>query len=94
MNIDDGLISYLEDLSNLTFSDAEKELLKDDLEKILNYMARLSELDLDDSGENPQAPDNMQSLRGDEKAPSFERALILQNAPNKNERAFIAPPTF
>ena len=45
MIIDDALITYLEELSRLSFTDEEKEAVKRDLGKILGYINSLSELE-------------------------------------------------
>jgi aspartyl-tRNA(Asn)/glutamyl-tRNA(Gln) amidotransferase subunit C len=93
MEIDDKLISYLEDLSYLTYSQDEKARLKDDLQKILNYMARLNELNTEGVPERSHPFDNVNVFREDKVHPSYERKLILQNAPFKNDEMFIAPKT-
>jgi aspartyl-tRNA(Asn)/glutamyl-tRNA(Gln) amidotransferase subunit C len=93
MQIDDKLISYLEDLSCLTLSDSEKSRLKGDLQEILDYMARLSALNTDGVSERSHPFDNVNVFRNDEVRPSFDRELILANAPNKNDEMFIAPKT-
>jgi aspartyl-tRNA(Asn)/glutamyl-tRNA(Gln) amidotransferase subunit C len=93
MEIDDKLTAYLEDLSYLTFSKDEKNRLKEDLQKILTYMARLSELDTNGVSERSHPFDNVNVFRSDEVFPSFERELILKNAPVKNDEVFIAPKT-
>jgi aspartyl-tRNA(Asn)/glutamyl-tRNA(Gln) amidotransferase subunit C len=90
MKIDDELITYLEDLSHLTLSPSEKGRLVVDLEKILDSMARLGELSVDDA---PEPFDNVNVFREDELRPSFARELILQNAPSKNGEMIIAPKT-
>ena len=48
MQINNELITYLEDLSRLTLSKEEEEKAKVDLEKILNYIDKLNELDTTD----------------------------------------------
>jgi aspartyl/glutamyl-tRNA(Asn/Gln) amidotransferase C subunit len=93
MQIDDKLLSYLEDLSCLTLSDNEKTRLTNDLQEILDYMARLGEIDTDGVVERSHPFDNVNVFRDDEARPSFDRALILQNAPNKNDQMIIAPKT-
>ena len=92
MTIDEALIKYLEDLSSLTFSDGEKPRLKSDLEKVLAYMARLSELDTQEFGQAEETPEYC-ALREDEAVSSFPRDLILRNAPRKNGETIIAPQT-
>ena len=93
MLIDGSLIDYLENLSCLTLSDDEKHRLSGDLEKILSYMERLGELDADGVTERSHPFDNTNSFREDEVYASFDRALILKNAPNRSAEMFIAPKT-
>lgn len=93
MQIDDKLISYLEDLSCLTLSDGEKCRLTEDLQKILDYMARLSELDTAGVSERSHPFDNVNAFRDDEALASFDRELILKNAPVKSDEMIIAPKT-
>ena len=97
MQIDNDLISYLEDLSCLTFSDEEKSGLIENLQKTLNGLARLSELDTNGVPESASPWDtsneNTNIFRDDDALPSFDRELILKNAPVKNEEFFIAPKT-
>jgi len=93
MQIDDKLIEYLEHLSCLTLSDDEKVRLKGDLDKILSGMAQLSELDTNGVPERSHPFDNVNAFRDDEVQPSFDRELILKNAPDRNNEMFIAPKT-
>jgi aspartyl-tRNA(Asn)/glutamyl-tRNA(Gln) amidotransferase subunit C len=93
MRIDDKLILYLEELSCLSLSPDEKERLTGDLQKILDYMARLGELNTDGVPERSHPFNNVNVFREDKARPSFDRALILQNAPQKNDEFFIAPRT-
>jgi aspartyl-tRNA(Asn)/glutamyl-tRNA(Gln) amidotransferase subunit C len=99
MQIDEQLISYLEDLSCLTLLDTEKIRLTEDLQKILNGITRLNELNTDGVPECSHPWDNGASLdivnvfREDEVRPSLDRKLVLENAPVKNDEMFIAPKT-
>jgi aspartyl-tRNA(Asn)/glutamyl-tRNA(Gln) amidotransferase subunit C len=93
MRIDGNLISYLEDLSCLTLSDSEKSRLTGDLQEILDYMARLGELNTAGAVERSHPFDNVNGFRDDEARDSVSRELILKNAPAKNEAMFIAPKT-
>ena len=84
---------YLEDLSCLTLAEDEKSRLKKDLEEIINGMARLGELHTDGVPECSHPFDNVNAFRDDVVKNSFNRELILQNAPGKNGEMFIAPKT-
>jgi len=91
MQIDDNLIPYLEDLSCFSLSDDEKKRFMGDLQKILNDINRLSDLNTDGIPECTQAIQS--ELRDDEVHPSLTRELILKNAQLKNDEYFIAPKT-
>jgi aspartyl-tRNA(Asn)/glutamyl-tRNA(Gln) amidotransferase subunit C len=93
LRIDEGLIAYLEDLSEIALSPDEKERFASDLDKILNYMERLSELDTENVPERSHPFDDVNAFREDIVAESFDRDLILENAPLKNDAMFIAPKT-
>jgi aspartyl/glutamyl-tRNA(Asn/Gln) amidotransferase C subunit len=93
MQIDDKLLAYLVDLSCLTLSDNEKAKLTHDLQEILDYMARLGELNTDGVVERSHPFDNINVFRDDEARPSFDRELILRNAPARNDKMIIAPKT-
>jgi len=93
MQIDDKLLAYLEDLSCLTFSADEKTKLAKDLQEILDYMARLGELDTNGVVERGHPFDNVNDFRDDIVIPSFDRELILKNAPVRNDQNIIAPKT-
>jgi aspartyl-tRNA(Asn)/glutamyl-tRNA(Gln) amidotransferase subunit C len=97
MRIDDKFISDLEDLSCLTLTDSEKSRLTEDLRNILNCVARISELNIE---EIPAASDDcdypldcVNVFRDDEVHPSLNRELILKNAPVKTDEFFVAPKT-
>ena len=93
MHIDDKLLSYLEDLSFLALSQDEKNRLTGDLREILGYMGRLSELNTEGVSERSHPFDNTNAFRDDEVRSSFDRELLLQNAPATNDTMFIAPKT-
>ena len=91
MQIDRELIAYLEELSYLTLSNEEKERITGDLQEILGDMAKLEQLDTTGISERSHPFDNVNSFRDDEVGNSFDRALILQNAPHKTDEMLAAP---
>jgi len=93
MLIDEALISYLEDLSCLTLTGDEKARLAGDLNDILGGMARLSALDTENVPERSHPFDHVNAFREDAAAASFDRELILRNAPVSDGVMFIAPKT-
>ena len=93
MQTDDKLIDYLEDLSSLALSAEEKCRISGDLKEVLGYMKRLAELNTDGVSERSHPFDNVNAFRDDKTGRSFDRELILKNAPRRNDRMFIAPKT-
>jgi len=93
LQIDEKLIEYLEELSYLTLSDEEKLRLTGDLRDILTGIDRLGELDTEGIIECSHPFDNVNSFRNDEVLDSFDRNLILQNAPESNDTMIVAPKT-
>ena len=91
MRIDDKLIAYLEDLSFLSLSGHEKKRLALDLGDILGSMAQLDGLENMPARGSPF--DYVNAFRDDEIQPSYDRGLILKNAPKKSDEMFIAPKT-
>jgi len=93
MKIDDKLIGYLENLSRLTLTAREKEQAKTDLTGIIEYMAKLGELDTEGLSALSHPFAVVNSFREDEVTQSYERGQILANAPVKSEEYFRAPKT-
>ena len=93
MQIDNQLISYLEELSCFKLSDNEKDILTADLQNIINGIEKIKELNTDGVNERVHSFDNVNVFRDDEVLPSFDRELILKNAPVRNDEFFIAPKT-
>ncbi|MCD7905982.1 MAG: Asp-tRNA(Asn)/Glu-tRNA(Gln) amidotransferase subunit GatC [Clostridiales bacterium] len=93
MIIDDKLIDYLEELSRLRLTEEEKEKEKTDLSKIISYVDKLGELDTENREAMSHPFDYTNNFRTDEAKPSFDRELILQNAPKKKDGCFQVPKT-
>ena len=91
--VDAKLISHLEELSCLTLTDDEKQRLTKDLVEILNGMARLGELNTENTAGRSHPFDYTNAFREDELQASFDRELILTNAPDSDGEVFIAPKT-
>ena len=93
MQIDEGLIAYLEELSCLALSEGEKQRLKGDLGDILGGMACLSGMDTQGVPERSHPFDHVNAFREDIVQASFDRELILRNAPEQDGSMFLAPKT-
>ncbi|MBP9192191.1 MAG: Asp-tRNA(Asn)/Glu-tRNA(Gln) amidotransferase subunit GatC [Ignavibacteria bacterium] len=78
-------------LAKLKFSDTEKEKLQKDLNKILEYIDQLNELDLEgvEPLENINETENV--LRKDEVYNWLTTEEALKNAPSKTGKFFKVP---
>jgi len=91
MQIDDKLIAYLEELSRLRLSPREQEAAKVQLGDILTYIDQLGELDTTDVEALSHPFSFTNFFREDEMRPSFDRDLMLQNAPQQKDGCFKVP---
>ena len=76
-------------LARLELSEAEVQQYQEQLSKILDYVARLDELDLADVPPTAYAVPLRNVLRDDEIAPSLPIELALFNAPRTTDQQFL-----
>ena len=92
--ISDETIEYVGILAKLELSGEEKEKAKSDMEKMLDYIDTLNELDTD--GIEPMshvfAYNNV--FREDVVTNGDDRDNILKNAPEEKDGMFLVPNTF
>lgn len=91
MDITNELIDKLADLAKLEFEGAEKENIKSDMAKVVNFVDKLNELDT--TGIEPLIfmADGENILRDDEVIPSITHEEALLNAPKKDSDYFRVP---
>ncbi len=86
-------LKALERLSRLRLSDEERAKLLTNLQKILNSVAKLSEIDTSHVKECSHVLEDMQApLREDVAERSFSRELFLKQAPEKIAGMLKVPP--
>ncbi len=91
MRITPELLSHLEDLARLELSDAERETMRADLEKILAYFEKLGELDLEGLEELARPVETGAGLREDRPEPGLSQEEALSNAPEREDGYFKVP---
>jgi len=91
MEVTNSLIDKLSDLSRLQFSDTEKEEISKDLEKMIAFVEKLNELNLD--GVEPLLHISGESnvLREDEVKGQLTKEEALKNAPAHDGEFFVVP---
>ncbi len=91
MEVNDALVDKLANLARLQFDNMEKAGIKSDLQKMIQFVEKLNELDT--TGVQPllHMSDNVNVLREDEVKGSISREEGLRNAPLHDEQFFKVP---
>jgi aspartyl-tRNA(Asn)/glutamyl-tRNA(Gln) amidotransferase subunit C len=91
MKIDNELVQRLAQLSKLEFDASEQERIKTDLQKILDLVEKLNEVEVE--GLEPLKYMNQEEaqLRVDEVRGMLSKAEALANAPQKDSDYFKVP---
>lgn len=91
MEMNDGLLEYLEELSFLRLSSGERERVADDLGQIIDYMSKLRQLKAETQDEAGCPMLDFAALRPDKVTESADREQLLRNAPEQESGLFRAP---
>lgn len=93
VKIDDRTIEYVEILAQLKLTDKEREKAREDMQKMLDYVEKLNELDT--SGVEPMTHifpvHNV--FREDEVTNGDDHEAMLANAPRQKENQYLVPKT-
>jgi aspartyl-tRNA(Asn)/glutamyl-tRNA(Gln) amidotransferase subunit C len=91
MEVNDALVSKLANLCRLQFDATQKEGIKKDLQRMIQFVEKLNQLDT--TGVEPllHMSEQVNILREDEVRGSISRAEGLQNAPVHDEQFFKVP---
>ncbi len=91
MKINNSLILKLENLARLQLSDAERATMSDDLNKMLDLVSKMDELELDDIIPLVHLTDAVNVLRPDAISEKTSRSDALKNAPKHDDEGFLVP---
>nr|WP_180313404.1 Asp-tRNA(Asn)/Glu-tRNA(Gln) amidotransferase subunit GatC [Clostridium sp. MD294] len=91
MKITDELLDYIGILARLHISEEEREKTKQEINKIVEYMDILNELDTTGIEAMSHAFPVKNVFREDAVQPSIEREYVILNAANKKEGCFKVP---
>jgi aspartyl-tRNA(Asn)/glutamyl-tRNA(Gln) amidotransferase subunit C len=85
-------VEYIADLARLEISSEEIEVYREQLSGILDYVARLGDLDTAriPPTSSVLAPGNV--LRLDKSRPGFGQEKLMRNAPDQDNGQFRVPP--
>ncbi|MGI5825016.1 MAG: Asp-tRNA(Asn)/Glu-tRNA(Gln) amidotransferase subunit GatC [Bacillota bacterium] len=93
MQIDKKMVEYVAELAKLRLNDEEKELMAQDLSKVLMYMDVLNTLDTENVAPVTHVFGVENVFREDVVQPSFNRDEILKNGIDVADGCFKVPKT-
>ncbi len=91
MEVTDKLIEKVAHLARLKFDDSEKEAIKKDLQRMIEFADKLNELDLENVEPLLHMSEEVNMLREDEIQGSVNREDALRNAPDHDDKFFKVP---
>ena len=84
-------IKHIADLSMLNLSDKEIDKYTENMKEIVEFANTINSLDTEGITESAFALDSYNVFRKDEIKESFDRELLLSNAPSSNGEAYSLP---
>jgi len=91
MEVNDAMIEKLAHLARLKFNTEEKKEIKTDLQRMIVFVEKLNELDLEGVEPLIHMSDEVNILREDEVKGSVSRVEALKNAPSHDDQFFKVP---
>jgi aspartyl-tRNA(Asn)/glutamyl-tRNA(Gln) amidotransferase subunit C len=91
MEVNDAMVEKLAHLARLKFNEEEKQEIKTDLQRMISFVEKLNELNLDGVEPLLHLSDGVNILREDEIKGSVSREEALKNAPLHDDQ-FIKVP--
>ncbi len=85
-------VEHIAGLARLKLTEAEKERYREQLSAILDYAARLGELDTSGIPPTSSVLPERSVLRPDQSRPGLSRQELLKNAPQAEGGMFRVPP--
>ena len=91
MEVNDKLVEKVAHLARLKFDDSEKEAIKKDLQRMIEFADKLNELNLENVEPLLHMSEEVNVLREDEIKGSISHEEALKNAPGHDEKFFKVP---
>lgn len=85
-------VEHIASLARLNLTEAEKQQYAAQLSEILDYAAKLDELDTEHIPPTTRVLDTPLRLREDEAKPGLSQEEVLQNASETQDAQFRVPP--
>ena len=91
MKISPEQVEKIAKLSRLDLDQNQKELFASQLDSILDYVDKLSELDTSNTDPLYSPVEQVSVMREDEPCQEYTREQILDNSPDDNDEFFVVP---
>ncbi|TMI64461.1 MAG: Asp-tRNA(Asn)/Glu-tRNA(Gln) amidotransferase subunit GatC [Bacteroidetes bacterium] len=91
MEVNDKLVEKVAHLARLKFDESEKETIKTDLQRMIEFADKLNELNLDGVEPLLHMSEEANVLREDQIKGSISRKEALKNAPEHDDQFFKVP---
>lgn len=91
--ITEETIEYVEILAKLSLAEEEKKQVKEDMQKMLNYIDKLNELDTSDVQPMSHVLSIQNIFREDTVTNKENREAMLANAPQQKDGQYQVPKT-
>jgi aspartyl-tRNA(Asn)/glutamyl-tRNA(Gln) amidotransferase subunit C len=89
--IDRDEVLHVARLARLALSEDELEPMADELSAVLDHIAKIDELELEDVPPTSHVVELTGALRADEPRPSLPREVALEQAPAFDQDGFLVP---
>ena len=91
MQVTESLVDKIAHLAKLSFNEAERKEIREDLEKMIGFVDQLNSLDMTGIEPMIHMSRDVNVLRDDEVRGSVIREDALKNAPGHTDRFFTVP---
>tara|TARA_Y100001934_G_scaffold98164_1_gene120972 strand:+ start:98 stop:394 length:297 start_codon:yes stop_codon:yes gene_type:complete len=91
MKLDEKMVDKIAELSKLEFKDEEKATIINDMNKMLDFVDQLQELNTDNVEPLIHMSEEFNVLREDENVKTINQDEALKNAPSKDSTYFKIP---
>ena len=94
IKIDDEMLDYVSILAKLELKGEERERVRSDMERILDHVDLLNELDTEEVKPLVQAVELQNVFREDAVTNTDSREDMMRNAPEQKDGQYVVPRTF
>ena len=91
MKISEETVDHIAHLARLEFEGEKKETIKEDLERILEFIDKLKQVETDNVEPLIYMTNEVNRLREDESKVTLSQEEVLKNAPKKDSDYFRIP---